>query len=121
MRGFNFDYLEIGVDIIDVSRFENFDSSSRLAKNIFTDREIKECEKKKNPAESLAGRFAAKEAVSKTIEENIRLSKIEIGNDKSGAPCVNFLDKKISGKYVSKVSISHTKSVAQAACLTYKI
>lgn len=111
--------MKIGVDIVEVQRFENFDWNSRLAKNIFTAKEIKECKKKKNPFESLAGRFAAKEAIKKTIAENIKFNKIEITNRKSGAPKVNFLDKKIKNKYKSQISISHTKHIAQAVCLTF--
>lgn len=120
MQDFDFRNIRIGTDIVEVSRFRNFDERSRLAKNIFTRKEIEECQKKKNPAESLAARFAAKEAVRKTIEENIKFNEMEIRSARSGAPQVIFLNKKIKDKYKSIVSISHTEFIAQAVCLTYK-
>lgn len=120
MDNFIFNNIKIGIDIAEVSRFKPFDEKSRLMKNIFTGREIKECKKKKNLAESLAARFAAKEAVKKTVEENIKFNEIEINNDKSGAPHVIFLNKKIKNKYKSIISISHIESIAQAICVTYK-
>lgn len=112
--------MKIGIDIVEVSRFENFDENSRLAKNIFSRKEMAECKKKKNPAQSLAGKFAAKEATRKTIAENIKFNLIEIISGKSGVPAVNFLDKKISKKYKSEISISHVEFLAEAVCITYK-
>jgi len=110
--------FKIGTDLIEIERFKNISGKARFLENNFTRKELKDCRKKQ--PESLAGKFAAKEAVRKTIDENIKFNNIEIINGKNGAPQVNFLDKKIKGKYESEISISHTKSMAQAVCLTFK-
>jgi|SRR3989344_1732871 len=110
--------FKIGIDLIEVDRFKNIAKKNRFLENNFTKKELKDCEKK--PAESLAARFAAKEAIRKTIDENIKFNLIEITNKKSGEPEANFLDKNIKGKYKSIISISHTKSIAQAVCITFK-
>ena len=88
--------LRIGIDLVEIKRFKNIAKKTNFLANIFTERELKDCEKKQ--AESLAARFAAKEAVKKTISENIGFNKIEIVNKKNGAPQVNFLEKKIKDK-----------------------
>lgn len=119
MNCFNINQIAIGIDLVEIKRFKNAKKSSRFMQNIFTEKELRDCRKK--PAQSLAGRFAAKEAVKKTIKENIRFNEIEIINAKNGAPQINFLNKKIKKKYKSLITISHIKSVAQAACLTYRI
>jgi holo-[acyl-carrier protein] synthase len=119
MNGFNINQMAIGTDLVEVERFKNIKMDSRFAKNIFTEQELRYCQKK--PAQNLAGLFAAKEAVKKTIKENIRFNEIEIIHAKNGAPRVNFLNKDIKKKYKSLITISDIKSIAQAACLTYKL
>lgn len=104
--------VSIGVDLVEISRFELIERD--FACKVFTKKELKRCKNKEN----LAGCFAAKEAVRKTIEENIEFNKIEIIKAKDGSPKVNFLDKKIKNKYSSIISITHTKDLAEAICLT---
>ncbi len=108
--------FKIGIDLIEVERFKNISKKAKFLENIFTERELKDCEKKY--PESLAGRFAAKEAVRKTISENIAFNTIKIFNGRDGSPRVDFLDKNIKKKYKSEISITHTKKLAQAICLT---
>lgn len=110
--------FKIGIDLIEVKRFENIVENTIFLENNFTRKELKNCKKKQ--IESLAGKFAAKEAVRKTIKENIKFNAIEIISNKDGSPHVNFLNKKIKEKYESEISISHTKSIAQAVCITFK-
>jgi holo-[acyl-carrier protein] synthase len=111
----------IGIDLVEVHRFDTIDKKSRFVKNIFTPGEIKSCFKKKNPSESMAGRFAAKEAVKKTLKENIKFNEIEIINEESGEPKINFLDEKLNKKYKPIISISHAEEYAIAVCLMLKI
>ncbi len=110
--------FKVGIDLIEVKRFKNISQKKKFLENVFTEKELKHCKKK--PAESLAGRFAAKEATRKTIEDKIAFNEIEITNDKNGAPEVKFLNKRIEKKYKSIISISHTRSMAQAVCITFK-
>lgn len=110
--------ISVGIDLIEVNRFHNMQLDSKFAKNVFTNQELEDCLQKNNPAQSLASRFAAKEAIKKTLEENIKLNRIEIINELNGKPVVNFLDSKIKDKYFAKISITHTGSLAQAICFT---
>ncbi len=110
--------LGVGIDVESIDKFEGLKSS--FLDKVFTKKELSDCKKKKNFAESLAGRFAAKEAIRKTIKESTPFNKIEIINEKDGSPKVVFLDKKMKKNYESLISISHTKKIAQAICLTLK-
>jgi len=112
--------ISIGIDLAEIGRFSKIEKESRFAKNIFTSREIESCFKKKNPAESLAARFAAKEAVKKTLKENVRFNEIEIINEKTGKPEINFIDKKLNKKYKPLISITHADKYALAVCLMFK-
>ena len=108
----------IGIDLVDVKRFNNFDFKSKLAKNIFSENELKAINKKSKSSETLAGKFAAKEAVKKTLEENVKLNIIEVLSEKNGRPYINFQDKNLKRKYSPKISITHSNMQAIAVCLT---
>jgi len=108
----------VGIDLVEVKRFSNFDFKSRFAKNVFSEKELKNFEKSKKQIESLAGRFAAKEAVKKTLGENVKLNIIEVLSERNGRPYINFLDKKLRQKYDFEISITHTDEQAIAICLT---
>ncbi|MEW6026109.1 MAG: holo-ACP synthase [Planctomycetota bacterium] len=58
--------IGIGIDLVEVRRIKQLINRKNIAR-IFTAREIKYCQGKKNPAESFAARFAAKEAFFKAI------------------------------------------------------
>src|SRR3989344_4072117 len=107
-----------GIDLVEVKRFSNFDFKSRFAKNIFSKKELEDFEKRDRPTESLAGRFAAKEAVKKTIDENVKLNIIEVLSEENGRPFINFLDRELNKKYNSRISITHTEKLAIAICIT---
>jgi len=117
---FDINKLFVGIDLVEVDRFKDIEKQKKFIDNIFSKREINDCRGKNSFEESLAGRFAAKEAVKKTVEESIKFNEIEIINNKNGVPRVNFLNKKMSEKYKSIISISHLKSIAHAICITYK-
>jgi holo-[acyl-carrier protein] synthase len=107
----------IGIDIESVSRF--LEMSETLLQNIFTESELEYCNKKKIPAQSLAGIFCAKEAVQKALwsAENkcvFPLSDIEIDHRDNGAP---FVSSPIELHNKIVVSISHTSEYATAIAL----
>ena len=112
--------ISVGTDITEVQRFITLQSHKRFMQNIFTQKEMEQCLNKPSPEQSLAARYAAKEAIKKTVEENVRFNIIEILNEKDGKPKVNFLDKQINQKYQTIISLSHTPQYAVAVCLTYK-
>ena len=123
--------LGIGTDIISIKRINNSIKKGgyNFKKKIFSDKEIKYCERKKNPSAFFAKRFAAKEAFTKALGTGIRkgisLKNIEIFNDSSGKPNIklsgaanNFLKKKIKkNKYNIYLSLSDDAPWAQATVI----
>jgi len=111
-------YFGIGVDIEKINRFRRYSESNDLSlKKIFTERELRYCFSKKNPAQHLAVRFAGKEAVIKALNDimasGIEYNKIEILHNKKNTPVVN-VSKKIIKNVIINVSLSHTEDNAIA-------
>lgn len=110
----------IGIDIEKVSRFQKGKIKSSFLKRIYTAEELRYCSNKAKPAEHLAGRFAAKEAVIKAMalldKSPLAHKNIEIANDKFGIPSV-FLKNQGNQKYRFLLSISHTKDMAIAVVM----
>lgn len=116
---------DLGIDIIEIERVKNniITYGDKFLSRIYTENEISYCKnKKKNMYESFAGKFAAKEAVYKCINnsENILSFKdIEIiKEEKNNKPKViihNENYKKLNGKI--KISISHNNTMATAVAV----
>ena len=121
--------LDIGIDIIEVKRIEaSLSKRGDFLRKIFTDKEIKMFEDKGNNPQTIAGNFAAKEAISKSLGLGIRgynFKDIEILRDDLGKPVVKTYNNlsKICIEYnvlEIKVSISHSEkyAVANAIAIT---
>jgi len=115
--------LEIGVDCIDISRIKkDIITKKNILKKIFTDNEIRYCEKKEKKSQHFAVRFAGKEAIIKAFScYNIRISfnQIEILNKKNGIPFVKILDDKLHD-FDIKISLSHSREIAMAIAIVSK-
>lgn len=118
--------LGIGIDIIEIDRIEKVLSRTpRFLDRNFTEKEIEYFKENNFRAESIAGNFAAKEAISKAIGTGIRgfnLIDIEVLRNDLGKPVVNTYNnlKDICIKYnvkEIKVSISHSENYAVANSL----
>ena len=119
--------LDIGVDIVEIERIKRYlNKNENFLKKLFTEKEIELFREKGYAPETIAGNFAAKEAISKSLGLGIRgynFKDIEILRDKLGKPIVkthNNLEK-ISKNYnilEIKVSISHGKDYAVANAIT---
>ena len=116
----------IGNDIIEIERIEKAISKEGLKNKIYTQRELKNIEKRGNRTETYAGIFSAKEAISKAIGTGVRefsLTDLEILNDDLGKPYVvvsEKLDKILKVKkedYQIEISISHSKKYATAMAI----
>ena len=116
----------IGIDIIEIERIDRaIKNTKSFLEKVFSDKEIDFFYSKKLKVESIAGNFAAKEAVSKALGTGIRgfnLKDIEVLRNELGAPIVNLHNnaKVLALKlHVRKihVSISHNKSSAIAYVL----
>ncbi len=114
--------MEIGVDIIEISRIKKACSRKNFLNRFFTLRELEGIKGKKSFYEHVAGKYAAKEAVVKAMGtgfRNMKWKDIEILNQESGKPVVVFSGnaKKIFElKNFSRilVSISHCEEYAIA-------
>ena len=117
--------IGIGTDIIEIDRINKaINANSNFLMNLFTAEELNQYNQKKIRVESVAGNFAAKEAVSKALGTGFRgfgFSDIEILRDDLGKPIVRVSEKieKIIGNknYNFYLSISHNKSNAIAYCI----
>lgn len=114
--------IGLGTDIVEISRIKKaIERTSTFLEKVYTKKEIEYISQKKNPYPSYAGRFAAKEAISKAFGTGVRefgLLDIEILNDDLGKPVV-YLSGKLSKKYSGKLnlSISHSKEYATATAI----
>ena len=121
--------LDIGVDIVEIDRVKDaINKNERFLHRLFTDNEIKYFESKGFKTETIAGNFAAKEAISKSIGMGIRdftFKDIEVLRNSLGKPIVKTYNNlsKICIEYnvlEIKVSISHSEkyAVANAIAIT---
>ena len=116
----------IGNDIIEVSRiFKSIENhGNHFLDKLFSKSEQQYCNAFKSPAIHFAGRYAAKEAVSKSLGtgfgKELKWLDFEIINDKQGKPEVIFLDNSKWQKIKIHISISHCKDYASAVALCLK-
>lgn len=116
----------LGTDITETARIEKAIKSIGFKEKIFSEQEIRYCEKKANPFESFAARFAAKEAFFKALgtgwRGGIAFNEVEVVNDELGKPFIRLLgetakiltEKKIATIHVS---LSHVKEMAIATVI----
>ncbi|MBN1452676.1 MAG: holo-ACP synthase [Anaerolineales bacterium] len=113
--------LATGVDLIEISRIEEVVSrhGTHYLERVYTPAELELCGKR---AESLAGRFAAKEAVAKALGcgiGEVTWKEIEIVGDEQRAPVLQLHGEAARkadelGLVSWSVSISHNQSQAVA-------
>lgn len=110
-----------GVDIVDVRRIEKILEKRKdsFIKKIFTEKEKEYLENKKYRANTIAGLFASKEAISKAIGTGIgKISwkDMEIQHRKNGQPFIKLSNKILNTHNIVDltVSISHEKNYAIA-------
>lgn len=118
----------LGTDIVEISRIGQMIErhGDTFLKRVFTESENEYCGTKKNKEQHYAGRWAAKEAVMKTLGtgfvKGIGWKEIEVVNLKSGKPTIV-----ISGgveQYAGElgieeilISISHSREFATATAI----
>jgi holo-[acyl-carrier protein] synthase len=81
----------LGVDICEIARMERaLARHPTMRRRVFTPAEIAYCDAKARPAESYAGRFAAREATIKALGgyRGKRWQDIRVGRAPSGAPSI---------------------------------
>jgi holo-[acyl-carrier protein] synthase len=116
--------VRTGTDLTEVSRIEELMASQPgLRERVFTARELAYCERRKRTGEHLAGRWAAKEAVLKSLGTGMgprmEWTDIEVVNDRAGRPGVRLYGEveaaaRSLGMYSLDLSLSHSGGLAVA-------
>ena len=119
MLDFTGDNFGIGVDVEEISRFRKSDAGrdSPFLNKIFTRRELDYCFANRMPAQHLAARFAAKEAIIKALSSlvplNLGYKDIAILNDEKGIPGAR-IEKEGFADVGIRLSLSHSRTTAVA-------
>ena len=124
--------LLTGIDIVKNLRIRKLiDRSPEAIADIFSEREIAYCNRKKFSEQSFGVRFAVKEAIIKATDSDIlqyELNQIETVNTDSGKPQVKISNDKLIKKiqnllgkdnYSINVTVSHEKEFSIAMVIIY--
>jgi holo-[acyl-carrier protein] synthase len=117
-----------GTDLIEIARIRGSIArfGPRFLERVFTPGEIAFCERKKNAAESYAGRFAAKEAAAKAlgtgIARGVSWLEIEVRRQPGERPTIHFTGRAAAraaamNAIVASLSITHSRELALATVL----
>jgi holo-[acyl-carrier protein] synthase len=115
-----------GIDMVEIRRIqqsmERF--GERFLNHIYTPAEQAYCLRKRNAAESLAARFAAKEAGAKAlgtgISRGVYWLEIEVVREPGGRPTIRFSGRAAEiashmGVAHAALSLTHTSDLAMAS------
>ncbi len=125
--------IGIGIDIVRVDRFVKWTENPALAERFFHPQALKVCAERaasgrQFSAQSLAVRFAAKEAFGKALGTGLRgiaLREICVTHLLGGRPCMKLEGKALSafrasGAAAIHVTLSHERDSAVACVLLEK-
>ncbi len=115
-----------GIDVVEVGRIHDSVQrfGQRFLNRIFTAAEQAYCIRKRRSAESLAARFAAKEAGAKAlgtgISHGVNWLEIEVTREPGGRPALRFHGRAAEiavrlGVARSALSLTHTGELAMAS------
>jgi holo-[acyl-carrier protein] synthase len=116
----------VGVDLCEVDRMRRtLARTPGFATRVYTDAEREHCGRRRDPAEGLAARFAAKEAVLKALGRGLgacSFRDIEVVRASSGAPSIALHDTAARlaaehGVTTWYVSLTHTATMAEAVVI----
>jgi len=121
--------VAVGIDAVDVERFRTvLGRRSGFADRIFTPAERAEAAARHDPVPGLAARFAAKEAVMKSLSVGLGafdFADVEVVRGEGGAPALTVTgraaiqahERSVAGWHIS---LSHTATVAMAIAVAYR-
>ena len=121
----------IGTDIVECVRIRRMieEHGELFLQRVYTDKEIRYCQSRRQATEHFAGRWAAKEAVLKALGTGWRRSiswrDVEIRNDPSGQPrvAVRGEAKEIAKKRHLEdmlITVSHCRTFATAVAIAVR-
>jgi holo-[acyl-carrier protein] synthase len=119
----------VGIDAVDVERFRIvLGRRAGFAERVFTAAERAEAGTRQDPVPGLAARFAAKEAVMKSLSVGLGafdFADVEVVRGEGGAPALT-----VSGRAAAlaeeravggwHISLTHTASMAMAVAVAYR-
>lgn len=120
------DPIAVGTDIVEVDRIRSaLARTPSLAERVFTPDELAYCRQAFDPAERLAVRWAAKEAVMKCLGggvPGVDLREVEVVRADDGAPGLRLAGipaERAADRGIGSwlISLSHTSSMAQAVVI----
>ncbi len=116
--------IGIGTDVVSVNRLQGIiNRREGFLSKVFTDNEIAYCSSRSSKFQSLAARFAAKEAVFKSLGTgwagNFEFTNVEIVNDNKGRPAIHVNGPVLTyfesiGVERCHLSLSHEGDIAVA-------
>lgn len=111
--------VSVGVDLEPVCRFENLERKERLSQKVFSEQELEFSFSRANTAQHLAGRFVAKEATFKALDqiphiESTDITRIEVLRSDPQSPPELRIEGEAVKEVQSSLSISHTEELAIA-------
>ena len=112
----------LGLDLCEIARMEKQAGNERFLNRYFNEGEISYIRTKgKNAAQTMAGIYAAKEALSKALGTGITfdLKEISIYHDEAGMPAYSLSGKaeKLGEGDRFRLSITHDGGIAAAVCV----
>ena len=123
------DVVGVGIDAVDVERFRTvLDRRPGFAERVFTDAERAEAAARHDPVPGLAARFAAKEAVMKSLSVGLGafdFADVEVVRGEGGAPALTVTgraaalaeERAVGGWHIS---LTHTATVAMAIAIAHR-
>lgn len=107
------------MDLLEIARLERaLERRPRLALRLFTEQERETCAMRARPAQHLAARFCAKEAVIKALRLQVSpWQEIEVRTGESGAPTVHLTGSLAAHDGAVAVSLTHSGPMAGAVAL----
>ena len=121
--------LGVGIDAVDVERFRTVIGRRQwFAERVFTAAERAEAAGRHDPVPGLAARFAAKEAVMKSLSVGLGafdFADVEVVRGVGGAPALTVTgraaalaeEREVGGWHIS---LTHTATVAMAIAVAYR-
>jgi holo-[acyl-carrier protein] synthase len=118
--------LGVGIDLVSVARLARVlgRRGERARRRFFTEGEAARCERARAPAESLAARFAAKEAFYKALGTGVGVAggwtEVEVVSDAAGAPSIRLSGRaaaSAAARGVARVHLSLTHAGDAAAAV----
>ena len=112
----------VGCDLQEVERVKNAAQRDSFCRRAFSDEERRRFSQMKDPYQSMAGTWAAKEAFAKALGTGVRgfsLKEITLASDEFDASytALEGAAALAAAGVEFSISISHTRELAQAVCI----